>query len=131
MSTRLLSFLNDVERTLRGSGAPIPGESWETTRSVNYHAGLARLALSAKTEAKVRQTLGSVLLQSFNLADGSICVKVFFSWTGNSSEVIHAIYSKPGLDWSAEAQRVASLWIEGRSKASEMATADESLAVAG
>jgi len=131
MSTRLLSFLNDIENALRAGDAPVPGDGLETARSVNYHSGLARLAVSAKTDAKVRQTLGAVLLQTFSLADGSLCLKVFLSWTGTRSEMIHAIYAKPGIDWKNEAQQVASLWLDGRAKATEMVHADEALAVAG
>ena len=105
MSTRLLSFLNDIELSLRSGDAPVPEEGLETARSVNYHSGLARLAVSAKTDAKVRQTLGAVLLQTFSLADGSLCLKVFMSWTGTRSEVIHA--SMRGRGWIGRAKRSA------------------------
>ena len=131
MSTRLLSFLNDIEYSLRAGDAPVVADGLETARSVNYHSGLARLAVSAKTNAKVHQPLGAVLLQTFSLADGSLCLKVFLSWTGTRSEVIHAIYARPGIDWKTEAQRVSSLWLEGRARASDAVPANESLAVAG
>jgi hypothetical protein len=131
MSTRLLSFLNDIEYSLRTGDAPVASDGLETARSVNYHSGLARLAVSARTDAKVHQTLGAVLLQTFSLADGSLCLKVFLSWTGTRSEVIHAIYARPGIDWKTEAHRVASLWLDGRARASDAVPAVESLAAAG
>jgi hypothetical protein len=131
MSTRLLSFLNDIERALQAANAAMDGEAWETSRSVNYHSGLARLTLSARTDSHVLQPLGSVLLQAFHLADGSLCLKTFMNWTGSSSEVIHAIYAKPGINWEVEGQRVAEFWLDGRSRALEAGMAEDRIAAAG
>jgi len=70
-------------------------------------------------------------LQAFNLADGSLCLKAYLSWTGTSSEVIHAIYAKPGISWDVEGQRVAELWLDGRSRMLETASVDERIIAAG
>ena len=127
----LLSFLNDVECSLQGGNTGIEGEAWETARSIDYNSGLARLAINAKTDAIVRQTLGSMHLQVFNLPDGAICLKVFLGWAGSHSEVIHAIFPKPGMDWKAEAHRVALLWLDGRSKSADATAGHERLEATG
>ena len=131
MSMLLLSFLNDVECTLQGGSTGTQGEAWETARSIDYYSGLARLVINAKTDTTARQTLGSMHLQVFNLPDGAPCLKVFLSWSGSHSEVIHAIFPKPGMDWKAEAQRVALLWLDGRSNSSDAAASHEGLAATG
>jgi hypothetical protein len=56
---------------------------------------------------------GTVLLQSFLLADGSVCVKATLSWEGSAVQPVMSVYAKPGLDWAAEASRVAAVWFAG------------------
>lgn len=110
MHTRLLSFLSDLERAVAADDpAPLDG-SWETSRTVNYHLGLARLNLNVRTATGVIAR-GSVLLQSYQLADGTPCLKAALAWTGTENAVTRAIYSKPDTNWTSEARKIAAEWM--------------------
>ncbi len=112
MHTRLLSFLADFERALAADDpAPLDG-SWETTRTVNYHLGLARLNLNVRTSGNF-VSRGQVLLQSYQLADGTPCLKAALSWVGTENNLTRAIYSKPDVNWTSEARKVAAEWMAG------------------
>jgi len=118
MSPRLLSFLTDIERALLTEEPAPQGAVWENVRTINYHHGLARLALAARSSPNHIQPLGSILLQSYTLADGKICLKAFLSWTGSQTASVHAIYERPDSAWTTEARRVSSEWLAGRVKGS-------------
>lgn len=112
MHTRLLSFLADFERSLAADDpAPLDG-SWETTRTVNYHLGLARLNLNVRTTGNLVPR-GQVLLQSYQLADGTPCLKASLTWAGTENAQTRAIYSKPDVNWTSEARKVAAEWMAG------------------
>lgn len=114
MHTRLLSFLSDVERALVADD-PAPSDGvWETARTVNYHLGLARLTLGVRLPAGGKnEPRGSILLQSYMLADGSPCLKAALSWTGTDRNVVRSIYSRPEVNWVSEARKVAAEWMGG------------------
>ena len=128
---RLLSFLNDIEIALNADDPSPQGGVWENSRTINYHQSAARLTLGARTASGSVQPLGAVTLQAFELADGTSCLKAYLSWAGSQSEAIHAIYSKPTLNWASEARRVASGWLNAQAR-TELAPASHptSLAVA-
>jgi len=110
--TRLLSFLSDFEKSLAADD-PSPNDgSWETSRAVNYHQGLARLVVGVRT-AEGRQNRGSVLLQSYALADGTRCLKAVLAWEESPQTVARSIYSKFDTDWTREARKVAAEWMVG------------------
>jgi len=112
MQTRLLAFLAETERAVRvGKPEPLPGSQWEAARSVNYGLGLARLSLGARSISG--EHVAHLLLQSFKLADGTVCLKANLAWTEAGAELSHPIYSKPSLDWGAEALRLAAVWLSG------------------
>jgi hypothetical protein len=113
MSTRLLSFLTDVEQALVKESAANMGPTWTTTRMVNYHHNVARMTLTPTSEGDPAQPRGSVFLQGFELADGSLCLKASLNWHGSDAFPVIAVYSKPAVDWRAEAGRIASLWLAG------------------
>ncbi len=132
MHTRLLSFLSDIERALAADDPSPEDGTWETSRSVNYHQGLARLTLDVRTATGLKPR-GSVLLQGYQLADGTPCLKAALSWHGTETGAVRAIYSKPDLDWTREARKVAAEWMAGPpadTAASEVAEPAE-LAAAG
>jgi hypothetical protein len=112
MHTRLLSFLSDLERALMADDpAPLDGQ-WETSRTVNYHLGLARLNLSVRNASGLIAR-GQVLLQSYQLADGTPCLKAALSWVGTENGITRAIYSKPDINWTSEARKIAAEWMAG------------------
>jgi hypothetical protein len=113
MPTRLLSFLNEIEKALAKESAANMGPTWECSRMVNYHESLARMILCAPKDAENPAPGGAVFLQSFILSDGSPCLKATVSWDGSPASAVVAVYAKPELDWKAEAARVASVWIAG------------------
>jgi hypothetical protein len=114
MQTRLLAFLSDTEKAIRAQKPePRPGEAWDTSRTVNYSLGLARLMIGFRDAAGSFTQMGGVLLQSFQLADGSLCLKALLTWKGSESEVSHPVYEKPELEWEPEAGRLAAVWVEG------------------
>jgi len=74
---------------------------------------LARLCLNARLGNESLQPRGIINLQGFTLADGTACLKAALTWTGSTTETMQAIYTKPGLNWTSEARRVAALWMGG------------------
>lgn len=120
MNTRLLSFLSDFENALLADDpAPGDGGSWQSARAVNYHLGLARLTLKVALPSGQIEARGTVLIQSYSLADGTLCLKASLSWEGRDQAVQRSIYSKPGVDWKREARKVAAEWMAGPPAAPE------------
>lgn len=109
---RLLSFLTDIERAIRLETNADETSIWDTTRIVNFKTGLARLTLGLK-EADSGMPEGTVLVQHFELADGSFCLKASLTWAGNESNSVVSVYDTPLLNWKLEAVRIASAWLAG------------------
>lgn len=113
MQTRLLSFFSEFERALAiDDPAPDDG-AWHAERRVNYSIGLGRLALYVKHPDGVCRLRGTVLAQCFRLADNTPCLKAQYAWAGTEATAVHAIYDKPGCDWSRETRRLAAEWMAG------------------
>jgi hypothetical protein len=114
MHHRLLSFLSDLERAI-ASDDPQPGGdgAWCGTRIVNYHLGLARLSLRVRPATGPAQPRGTVTLQSHALADGTPCLKATLGWTGHEVVQTFPVFTKPGLDWTREARKIAATWLAG------------------
>ncbi|MEO6243836.1 MAG: hypothetical protein ABIQ12_00255 [Opitutaceae bacterium] len=110
---RLLSFLSDIESSLIAESPAAAGRSWEVSRMVNFHHGLARLTLKPATGNSSDTLSGTVFLQSFTLADGSLCLKTSLNWKGSDALSVIAVYSTPGLNWKNEATRIAMAWLQG------------------
>ena len=125
MHTRLLSFLSDFECSLAADD-PAPSDgSWETTRTVNYNQGLARLMLGVRLPDGKLEQRGTVMLQSFLMANETTCVKAALSWVGSESKIGRSIYSKPETNWVSEARKVAAEWMAGPPAKPESATEDQ------
>lgn len=110
---RLLSFLTDTEHALVAEAGMAGGGTWEVSRMVNYNQGLARMTLTERTGDGQPELKGHILLQSFTLADGSICLKANLAWQGSTEANVISVYSKPRTNWRAEAGMVASAWLSG------------------
>ena len=113
MHYRLLSFLSDFERALQADDPSPDDGAWQTTRAVNYRCGLARLQLNVVQAGQAPQPRGTVLLQSYKLADGTPCLKAQLAWAGAEPTALHSIFAKPGCDWKSEARRLAAKWMAG------------------
>ncbi len=113
MATRLLSSLTQIEQALLKESASNNGPSWEVTRMVNYHHGLARMTLTPPAGADSTQVRGAIFLQSYMLADGTLCFKASLNWQGSDAFPVISIFTKPGLDWQTESTRIASAWLAG------------------
>lgn len=114
MHTRLLSFLTDFQNALLADDpAPADGGTWECGRLVNYQLGLARLSLAVGLPSGGREDRGTVMLQSFALADGTPCLKAMLGWTGREDARGRSIYAKPDVDWRREARQAAAEWMAG------------------
>lgn len=110
---RLLSFLTDTEHALVAEAGMAGGGTWEVSRMVNYNQGLARMTLTERNGSNRAELKGHILVQSFTLADGSICLKANLTWQGSDQSNVIAVYSKPRTNWRAEAGMVASAWLSG------------------
>lgn len=108
---RLLSFLSDIERALVAAGPSVEGGAWESQRMVNFHHGLARLTVTPRPDTP--SPGGSIFLQTFSLADGSLCLKATLNWKGSEALQVIPVYSTPTLTWSVEASRIAQCWLQG------------------
>ena len=115
-SMRLLSFLSDIEKALVAESPVVEGGVWEANRMVNFHQQMARVSFTARPGVDLPVTGGGVFLQSFALADGSICLKANLTWNGSDAHATHAVYTTPGTNWKLEASRIASVWLEGDRK---------------
>ena len=127
MATRLLSSLTQIEQAIVKESAGNNGPTWEVTRMVNYHQGLARMTLTPPAHAEPSQSRGAIFLQSYALADGTLCFKANLNWQGSDVYPAISIFTKPGLDWQAESARIASAWLTGppSAAAAPIAFADE------
>lgn len=108
---RLLSFLSEIERALNAGSPAVEGGAWETQRMVSFHHGMARLTLIARPGAEGPG--GSIFLQSFTLADGSLCLKASLGWKGSEAVQVVPVYSTPSLNWQVESARIATAWLQG------------------
>jgi hypothetical protein len=113
MAMCLLALLNEVVEALVQKSAQQLGLSWEVSRIVNYHHGLARLTLNPKPGADSGQMRGAVFLQNRLLADGAVSLKVSFSWHGSEAFPSVLVDAKPLLEWKTEAARIAAMWLAG------------------
>jgi hypothetical protein len=113
MATRLLSFLTDIEKALIKESVSNMGPTWDAARMVSYHQSLARLILTTPKDAENPAPGGTVFLQCFLLADGSPCLKATLGWDGSAASSVISVYSKPKVDWKAEAAAIASSWLAG------------------
>jgi len=125
MHTRLLSFLSDVECSLAADD-PAPSDgTWETTRTVNYNQGLARLVLGVRLPDGKLEARGTIMLQSYLLADESTCLKAVLSWSGSEGKCSRSIYAKPDMSWTSEARKVAAEWMAGPPAKPELAAEEQ------
>jgi len=114
MHNRLLSFLTDFQNALLADDpAPADGGTWECGRLVNYQLGLARLTLAVCPPSGGREDRGTVMLQSYALADGTPCLKALLGWAGREDTRGLSIYAKPDVDWRREARQAAAEWMAG------------------
>ena len=122
MHTRLLSFLSDIECSLAADDPSPSDGTWETTRTVNYNQGLARLVLGVRLPDKKLEPRGTIMLQSYLMADESTCLKAVLSWSGDNSKTTRSIYAKPEINWTSEARKVAAEWMAGPPAKPEVST---------
>ena len=73
---------------------------------VNYGHNLARMAIAPAGESQ--GTRGMIFLQSFELGDGSACLKASVNWEGSESLPITTSYARRETDWRQEASRIAT-----------------------
>jgi hypothetical protein len=123
MAIRLSSFLASVERGFAPDAPVLKGGSWDTSRTLNYNVGLGRLALGVRPGQDLVEPLGAILVQAFDLADGSTCLKVSLSWSGreDAADCARSIFEKSTVDWSAEASQIAATWLAGPPAKAEIA----------
>ncbi|HEY4300151.1 MAG TPA: hypothetical protein VGM73_04720 [Candidatus Didemnitutus sp.] len=113
MHTRLLSFLTDVEKALAADDPSPSDGSWDTSRTINYHLGLARLSLGARLAGEKTEARGAILLQCYKLADGTPCLKAALTWKSSTATTVRSIYSKPDINWGTEARKIGAEWLAG------------------
>jgi len=111
MSPRLLTLLALIESALSNHGSAAVAAP--CARSVNFHKGLARMTFADGS--------GSILLQNFTLADGQICVRAAFSWTGSTATGTLSVYPREAFDWPTAADQLASAWLAGQQPAAAVA----------
>jgi hypothetical protein len=121
---RLLSFISDIEKAVIAESPAVDGGAWETTRMVNFHHGLARLSLKARPGVEWGSGGGSIFVQAFVLADGSLCLKASLNWKGCDALPVLSVYSTPSTKWKLEASRIASAWVEGPPASATIATTE-------
>lgn len=121
---RLLSFLSDIEHALIAESPMVDGGAWDSNRMVNFNHGLARLTLTARAGNDLPVSGGTIFLQAFVLADGSLCLKANLNWKGSDAFPVMAVYSTPNVNWKLEASKIASAWLEGPPSMATITTTD-------
>ena len=116
MTHRLLSLLSQIENSLRQSD-PDTIRLLQSTRSVNYQKGLARLTLQASDGTP----WGNLTVQGYRLANGETCLKL--ALTCGLSEVAKPIslFPRENHDWINEARKIAVMWLEESQAAQALA----------
>ena len=94
LAMRLLSFLTEIENALVAESPALDGGAWETARMVNFHHGLGRLTLTPRAGNDLPG--GAVFVQTFALADGSLCLKASLNWQGANSFPVLAVMPRRG-----------------------------------
>lgn len=122
---RLLSFLTEIERAIRLETNAGEDAIWDSSRIVNFRAGLGRLNLNLRDRDSGLPS-GTVLVQHFGLADGSFCLKATLNWEGSTAGTTLSVYDTPVLNWKMEANRVASAWLAGPPAVLEVASVEMS-----
>lgn len=110
---QILSFLSEIGDALNKQSVSDMGPTWDIARIVNYHEGLGRMTLTPPAGADETQWRGVIFLQTYELADGSLCLKANLGWQGNERYSTITVYSKPGLNWRKETAQIASAWLAG------------------
>jgi len=128
MPPRLLSFLTDIEKSIMADEPSPRGGSWVNTRSVSYHFGIARISLACKRDGGSVAPLGEVLLQSFSLADGSICMKATLRHAGSAGPKTLSSFPSSVQSWTAEARKFAATWLADYNSEAPVETANEPMA---
>ena len=113
MSTRLLSFLNDVEQALIADPAAQGHNDWDIARMVNYDNHLARMTLTPKRGEASAGQAGSIFLQAYELANDTACLKASLHWNGQNQYTMLTVHAKVSSDWREEAGRIAKVWFAG------------------
>jgi hypothetical protein len=108
---RLLSFLSEIEQALLLEANATDSPPWETSRMVNFQAGIARLTLSGGDELGLPQ--GVIVVQRYWLADNSFCLKAQLQWLGSEAVRTLSVFEVPLLSWKLAASRVATDWLAG------------------
>ena len=80
---------------------------------VNFKDGLARMTLSVPEETGTPPAGGAILIQSFLLANGALCLKAMLNWDRSPASATIAVHAKPELDWDAAARQIAAAWLAG------------------
>lgn len=119
---RLLSFLTEIEKALLAESPMVEGGAWNLTRMVNFHSHLARLSLTGRPGAELPVTGGTIFLQSFALADGSLCLKATLNWRDSEAQSVIPVYAVPSLNWKLAASSIAMAFLEGPAATASITT---------
>lgn len=110
---QLLTFLTEIGESLIKQSVADMGPTWDISRMVNYYHGLGRMILTPPAGADESQMRGAIFLQTYNLADGSLCLKANLNWHGTEQISTITVFSKPGLNWRSATKQIASAWLAG------------------
>src|SRR5690349_21057910 len=109
---RTYSFLADIEQAVIAD-SPAREGTWETDRTANLEHRLARLTLKAVPGVETMAPGGVIFVQAFEQANGAFYLKVNLNWRGSDAFPAYIVQARPNLDWTAEAARLASIWLAG------------------
>jgi hypothetical protein len=118
MSSRLLSFLSDIEQALLADPIAKGSGTWEISRMVNYDNHLARMTLAPRRAEASDGPAGSIFLQAYELANDTACLKASLHWNGQERYSMLTVHAKGASDWRVEATRIAKAWFAGPPAAS-------------
>ena len=107
-------MLTEIEQAVIANDPSPDGGAWEAARLINFHQGLARLTLSVRSTTGQVAPRGTILVQNFTLADGTLCLKANLAWRGTDATMVSAVYSKPDTNWRGEAGQIAVKWLDGQ-----------------
>jgi hypothetical protein len=110
---RLITTLALIEKAIEEKMPTSHVTSWNKIRSINYHQGVARLSFVNKDAAKESQSIGSIVLKSYDLAGNNTCLKAHLNWENKPEAQIITLYPKDQPNLNLGTEQIALAWIGG------------------
>ena len=112
---RLITTIALIEKAIEEKSSSSNVTSWNKVRSINYHEGVARLSFVSQESGKETQTIGSIILKSYELAGNNTCLKAHLNWANKPEGQVITLYPKDQPKLHEGTKEIAEAWLGGTS----------------